>query len=328
MDFPKKTDPPGDAAAVSAKSGAEQRFFEKNRSGAITAVVLAVLLVNTAVGSASAFRTAKMQSETAQLSEQTPDTPETADEPISVQTFDEPQVQEETADSPDEPETVEEPEPPPPPEKHVMKFPHITQSDKMLTGCEIVSTSMVLSYYGKDKITLNQIYKNMNRGDVHVDKDGKWYGMSPDMAFIGNPHEYSGMGCYPPVVKGSLDNFLFDDISAQITTGTPLEELSFTYTANDIPVLLWVTTGMIESEKGSKWSVMNEYGELTGEKFVWPLHEHCVVLVGYDKKYYYLSDPLDSRSSVKYEKKLVDKRYKELGSMSLAVVKTEGSGCR
>lgn len=64
---------------------------------------------------------------------------------------------------------------------------------------------------------------------------------------------------------------------------------------------------------------MGEKGTVTDETFVWPLHEHCVVLTGYDKNYYYFTDPLDSRDTVKYDKKLVEQRYKEMGEMSLII---------
>ena len=69
---------------------------------------------------------------------------------------------------------------------------------------------------------------------------------------------------------------------------------------------------MRESSEGSQWLLAN------GETFIWPAGEHCMVLCGYDEKYYHLADP-QSGSIVIYEKKLVETRFGELGKQAVII---------
>ena len=48
-----------------------------------------------------------------------------------------------------------------------------------------------------------------------------------------------------------------------------------------------------------------------------------MVLKGYDSKYYYFLDPMDKNEAT-YEKKLVEKRYEELGKQAIVIVKNTG----
>ena len=42
------------------------------------------------------------------------------------------------------------------PEKYEIKVKHITQQDKLLTGCELISAKTVLEYWGKKDISLDK----------------------------------------------------------------------------------------------------------------------------------------------------------------------------
>ncbi len=205
------------------------------------------------------------------------------------------------------------------PDKYEIKVKHVTQRDKLLTGCELISTKTVLEYWGKKDINVEKMIKLMEQDKLRVTSDGVWYGRSPSQAFIGDPHQLSGFGCYPPVIKDMVDEFKFNDIITADTTGMTLGELCEEYVIQDIPPLIWATDCMVEPTDGDRWKLVGERGVITNETFVWPLNEHCLVLTGYDKDYYYLCDPLDYREVVKYDKKLVEKRYNQLGQMSLII---------
>ena len=61
----------------------------------------------------------------------------------------------------------------------------------------------------------------------------------------------------------------------------------------------------------------------SGETFIWPAHEHCLVMIGYDDEYYYFNDPLPGEICA-YEKELVEERYEEMGMQALALVANDG----
>lgn len=206
-----------------------------------------------------------------------------------------------------------------PPKEYHIDVEHITQIGVLPTGCEIVSTKMVLDYYGMDRLSLDDVLDHLNCSELKMSKDGKLYGQSPFEAFIGDPKKYSGFGCYPPVIIDMIENFEFGAIYAEDTSSLPLDFVAQTYLTQDIPVLLWVTIGMCDSYLTDWWYLCDEKGKITKEKYTWRAEEHCMVLIGYDEKYYYFCDPLSYEDVVKYEKSLVEKRYKEIGSYSMII---------
>lgn len=204
-----------------------------------------------------------------------------------------------------------------PKEAH-LNVPHYSQTEEMPTGCELVSTRMVLKYYGFD-VSYNDIIENLNCSYLKMDKNGKLYGDSPFNSFIGNPKENSGFGCYPPVIIDLIDSLSPEGLRTEDTSSIPLDFLAETYLNLDIPVLVWVTIDMGESYLTDTWYLTDEKNKITNEKYRWRAEEHCMVLVGYDEKYYYLNDPLSTNKTVKYKKSLVEKRYEEVGCYSLII---------
>ncbi len=206
-----------------------------------------------------------------------------------------------------------------PPKEYHIEVEHISQNNVMPTGCEIVSTKMVLDYYGMDRLSLGDVLSHLKCSDLKVSKDGKLYGLSPFQAFIGDPKKTSGFGCYPPVIMDMIEDFEFGNLYAEDTSSLPLDFIAETYVTQDIPVLVWATIGMGDSYLTDSWYLCDEKGKITKEKYTWRAEEHCIVLIGYDEKYYYFCDPLSLQDIVKYEKSLVEKRYKEIGSYSMII---------
>lgn len=205
-----------------------------------------------------------------------------------------------------------------PPESKILTLVHYSQTNDLPTGCELVSAKIALGYMGYC-LSSEEILKQVKRSDLKFSKDGKLYGKSPFEAFIGNPKEYSGFGCYPPVIIDMVNSMGFEDIVAEDTSSLPLDFIAKTYINLDCPVLVWVTIDMGDSVLTDKWYLEDENGKITKQTYTWRAGEHCMVLIGYDKKYYYFSDPLSAEITVKYEKKLVEKRYKEVGCYSLVI---------
>ncbi len=210
-----------------------------------------------------------------------------------------------------------------PPKKYEIKMKHYTQFAEMPTGCEIVSARTVLNYYGKDNISYNEMLSKIPMANLKVTKDGKLYGKTPFQAFIGDPHKSSGFGCYPPVIEEMIKNYGYDDLYTESVDGLPLDFIAKTYVTQDIPVMVWITIGLGDSALTGSWYTVDSNGKITDQKYRWHANEHCVVLMGYDEKYYYFCDPLSYSDVAKYDKALVEKRYKEIGSYALLIRKYE-----
>lgn len=197
--------------------------------------------------------------------------------------------------------------------EYMINVPYICQNPDFPTGCESVSAVMVLQYYGLD-ISVDEFVDNyLELGDYYWDVEGIMHGPDPQEKYVGNPRELTGFGCYAPVIENAVKHVV-DDERIKLTTGSGLEELCHEYVDRDIPVLVWASMGMKPTSDGYSWLLDS------GEEFTWIAGEHCLVLVGYDREYYYFNDPIEGKE-VAYEKWLVEQRYEELGKQSLVIKK-------
>lgn len=196
--------------------------------------------------------------------------------------------------------------------------PYISQSEDYPTGCELVSASMLLNFYGFD-ITAGELIDEgyMESVELEYSTDGKntVYCGNPEKVFIGNPRNESGYGCYAPALleclKKYLDGKYFDAVNLSEIS---LKDLCAEYIDFGEPVIIWASLDMNPTVVNQEeWTIKE-----TGEKFNWISNEHCMVLVGYDESYYYFNDPQNDKA-VPYKKETAEKRYKELGSQAVTV---------
>lgn len=199
-------------------------------------------------------------------------------------------------------------------QKKVLEVPYISQEGSLATGCELVSATMLLNYYGYN-VTVEQVVERTPKGSLKQTARGLT-GPHPAERFIGDPHSSNGFGCYAPVVVSVLNSFFKEggEKQAQNLTGTDLETLVRSHIMQDRPVLVWATMEMRAPKPGKSWTV-----ESTGRPFQWVAGEHCLVLVGFDRDQYYFNDPYESNGMVPYPKDLVEKRYAALGRQAMAV---------
>lgn len=197
--------------------------------------------------------------------------------------------------------------------KTMIDVPYISQKNVLETGCELVSATMVMQFYGYD-ITVEDFVKNTPQSQLKETESG-CVGKDPSQSFIGDPHSSSGFGCYAPVITSVMNSFFQNKSKKAVNvTGTKLEDLLRTYIDHNSPVLVWATSNMKQPQQGKSWTI-----ESTGKTFQWIAGEHCLVLVGYDDNLYYFNDPYDSNGIIGYDKELVEKRYRALGSQAVAV---------
>lgn len=199
----------------------------------------------------------------------------------------------------------------------INNFPHIEQGEDYPTGCESVSTAMVLNYFGYDISVDEFIDDYLPKEDLYVEGEGDneiIYAADPNEAFIGDPYDEFSLGCYAPVIANALENCRYEDYEVINASGSELCQLLREYILNDIPVIFWATMDMEESREGITWTVID-----TEREFTWISGEHCLVLIGYDNKNYYFSDPSKPENITSYTKELVEKRYRELGEQCVVL---------
>ncbi|MDE5764327.1 MAG: C39 family peptidase, partial [Ruminococcus sp.] len=196
--------------------------------------------------------------------------------------------------------------------------PYVSQADYP-TGCELVSASMLLGYYGL-KVTAGELIDGgyIKTAEFRTDpKDKKFYGGDPNFTYIGNPRSSGGYGCYSNTIREMFENYLQDKyFDIYYLTGTSLDELCSLYIDFGQPVMIWASISMepLHFAESSSWFI-----EGSDEKFTWLANEHCLVLVGYDEYYYYIHDPLRGAYTA-YRRELVDMRYSEMGNQAVTII--------
>ena len=199
------------------------------------------------------------------------------------------------------------------PEKLIENVPLISQFPKYPTGCESVSAVMALNYSG-NSISAEEFINNYlpkNR-DFRME-NGKLSGPSPYEYFIGNPKSPSSYGCMATVIEKALSECTEDPERVVNITGSELSKICEEYINNDIPVIVWVTINMLETNPKNSWYLDD------GTRYTWPGNEHCMLLVGYDENSYYFNDPYRGKL-VAYDKTLTEDRFAELGRQALVII--------
>lgn len=192
---------------------------------------------------------------------------------------------------------------------------NIQQLPELPMGCEAVSGSIALQWYGfnVDKFTLLKYQPMMEQPT----EDGVWG--DPNKVFVGDPRTHK-WGCYSPVIKKAIEDYfkanMINDYEVVNLNGTEFSDL-YQEIDDGNPIILWVTTRMQNLEKGDTWKLED------GSSFTWTLHEHCVCLIGYDTENdtVIISDPYDSNGTVEYPRKTVEKVYNQLNNMALVIHK-------
>ncbi|MEG2428964.1 MAG: C39 family peptidase, partial [Oscillospiraceae bacterium] len=201
-------------------------------------------------------------------------------------------------------------------DKKVIDVPYISQKGILPNGCESVSATMLLQYYGFEITPQKFISDYLVKSPVKV-KWGCRYGPNPKLAYAGDPRsEKNSYGCFAPVIEKSLNDYMPEDYFAQTFKNKSLETLAHDYIDNDIPVLVWATVGMDEVDKILQWQSYDKK-----ETFLYPSNEHCMVFVGYDENNYYFNDPYNSNGVIGYPKEKAISSYNSLGCQAVIINK-------
>ena len=199
--------------------------------------------------------------------------------------------------------------------KKIIQVPYIDQSEKYPTGCESVSTVMLLQHLGYD-ISVDKFIADYLEMKDFEEREGQLYGADPNLYFCGSPYDKDSFGCYAPVICKALTKAIGNEYEIVNETDTPIEDLIKKYIDKNMPVIFWACINMREPIVGPQWKLLD-----SGETFTWISNEHCMLLVGYDEEGYYFNDPHENRGLIRYEKELVENRHKAQYSMAVGVRK-------
>lgn len=199
----------------------------------------------------------------------------------------------------------------------------VSLQDTLMAGCETHACTSLLQTIGYDIDEIRFANEYLDCHEVIEDEvTGLKHGPDMNSGFAGTA--YAGWGIYAPAMAKCMNKYLSDVKSSQkayVLENKTLDELCAEYVINDIPVMIWATTDMVEPIEWDAWEVnyVDENAKYKkGDMFKWMLHEHCLVLVGYDKDYYYFSDSVVGDIS-HFGKAISQKRYEQLGWQAIVV---------
>ncbi|MES5953316.1 C39 family peptidase [Bacillus fungorum] len=189
--------------------------------------------------------------------------------------------------------------------------PLIQQLPELDRGCEVTSLAMMLQYAGVsvDKMQLASEIKKVNFLDDGVRGN-------PNEGFVGNIYTFSesGYGVYHgplfQLAKKYLPNKAVD------LTGKSIEELYKSVKAGKPVVMITnATFAPLDEDEFTIWETNSGDVSIT-------YNEHCVVLVGYDKEFVYIRDPLSDSLDVKVPRESFEKAWIQMGSQAISYVKS------
>lgn len=214
--------------------------------------------------------------------------------------------------------------------------PLINQMRDWPTGCESVSAVMALQALGEEIGPEEFIASYLPRRDLSF-CGPVLVGPDPNQYFIGDPHkdDFWSYGCYAGAIGKALrsycrahEDFSYEPIDC---TGYSAREL-FALLDQGIPVIFWATMFMKPSEICRTWKLEDN----PSREISWGAHEHCLLLVGYDKERCYFNDPMDAAdlsrpthclrehpAVVGYDRELVFRRHREKADMAVSFRKRE-----
>jgi len=189
--------------------------------------------------------------------------------------------------------------------------PLIRQLPELDRGCEVTSLAMMLQYAGVsvDKMTLANEIKKVDFIDDGVRGN-------PNEGFVGNIYTFSesGYGVYHGPLFQLAEKYLPN--KAVDLTGKNIEEIYKSVKAGQPVVMITnATFAPLDADEFTTWETNSGDVSIT-------YNEHCVVLIGYDKEFVYIRDPLNESLDVKVPRESFEKAWMQMGSQAISYVKS------
>ncbi|GKU82315.1 C39 family peptidase [Niallia sp. NCCP-28] len=179
-------------------------------------------------------------------------------------------------------------------ESILLNVPLVKQNPELRYGCEVTSLTMVLNYAGVQTSKM-ELYKKIKKdSDPLIKKQGnivKWG--DPAVGFVGDmTGRNAGYAVFDKPMEDLVNVYLPN--RAVNLTGKPFTHLE-NHVKKGFPVVVWTTGDYRLPDRWESW----EHKEKTIKT---PLDLHAVVLVGYNKNFVFLNDPLSGRKNVRVNK--------------------------
>lgn len=182
----------------------------------------------------------------------------------------------------------------------------VMQLPELPTGCEAVSSVMLLNNYGFsiDKSDFTESYLTC---DYY--KSNEMY----DKYFFGNPFSVYGSYCNPSVCCEAIEKYFYD-VNEKELSPVDITGQSFDYILNlvslNIPVAIWATIDYVEPQ-----TYVNEVN-VTAYR-----NSHCVVVSGFDleRGVVIIDDPL--LGEIEKEISLIEDVYNKRGKRALCILR-------
>lgn len=192
--------------------------------------------------------------------------------------------------------------------------PLLCQNPKYPSGCEAFATVMALQFYGFDITPKEFIAKYLPMGTRPYEKKGVWYGADPNEAFLGRPDSDKGMGIWARGIEKALSKVPgIRKFSYFCIYDETLDSLCEKYVSDGVPVIVWVTQNMEKPYVSLIATVEN-----SEKTYQWISPNHCMLLVGFDEKYYYFNDPIAGKL-VRYDKEISETAFTGNGSQAVVI---------
>lgn len=186
-------------------------------------------------------------------------------------------------------------------------FPLINQYPNYPTGCESVSLTMLLRYYGVS-VTPDMVIARLKKGSVpYYGSDVVLYGGNSELEFVGNPYSNASYGVYEKPIaevantfKSGINvksNFAFSEVVSLVQNGTP--------------VMVWTSMGLAVPYISSSWIY-----KPTMETISWKANEHAVVMIGATDSTVVVADPIGGKIKT-YSRSTFESRYNYFGKKAL-----------
>lgn len=183
------------------------------------------------------------------------------------------------------------------------------QIPSLPTGCELAALEILMRQSGF-KVTKEELARNIKKAPNPVWKNGVAYAEHPNNAFVGDPFKDKSYGVYAGGIIDLMEQYM-PPYRVQNLTGQPFSQIKKTVDEGRA-VMVWSTLEQKEPIPSVTWVTPD------GEKFRWLQGEHALVVVGYDDKYIYTSDPAKGVFRKYEEKRFIDV-WEKMGSQAIAI---------
>ncbi len=195
----------------------------------------------------------------------------------------------------------------------------LMQLPELPNGCEIVSLTAVLNYYGYDVSKTTMADQYLRKQAFSLNKDGKMIGPNPYVAYAGNPRsKRNGWYSFAPPIVEAANLYMTtqtNTMKASNISGSSKDEI-MSLVSNGIPIVIWVTLDLSKPLLNGHWYLSD-----TGEYYKAYTNLHVVVLNGYKDDVVHVMNPL--KGQVEYNLDAFFNSYEAMGKHAVVLEKEE-----